>query len=279
VAVLAEYGEEAKILAGGQSLVPLMALRVAAPEVIIDINRVRSLDSLGSERGRIRIGALTRHRAVEQLAGLADDCPMIADAVGLIGHVAIRNRGTVVGSLAHSDPAAEWPALALALDAEITAVGPAGTRRIAAESFFETYLTNTLADDEFATHVDLVLPQGRVGSSFVELARRHGDFAIAGVGALIRLSDAGTVEEARIAVIGGGSTALRAPKAEGLMVGHAPSADLFDEVAQAVHDSVNPQGDIQGSAEYRRAITRVVARRAVAKASKRANGEGGKSNG
>ncbi len=278
VSLLAEHGDEAKILAGGQSLLPLMALRMANPEVLVDINRAGALghvDSVVDTDGtRLRIGALVRHRTIERLPGLAAACPMIADAVEQIGHVAIRNRGTVVGSLTHSDPAAEWPALAIALDGEVTAVGPGGTRRIPAASFFESYLTNALADDEIATRVELRLPGGRGGSAFVELARRHGDFAIVGVGAVLWVSERDAITDARLVVAGAGATALRMRDAERVLIGQSPSAELFAEAAQAVYESVAPTGDIQGSAAYRRTVTRVVTRRALAKAHRRVSGEG-----
>jgi carbon-monoxide dehydrogenase medium subunit len=213
------------------------------------------------------------------MPGLAATCPMMSDALAMIGHVAIRNRGTVVGSLTHADPAAEWPAIALALDAEITAVGPSGSRSIPAESFFESYLTNSLADDEVATAVTFRLPTGRVGSSFKELARRHGDFAIAGAGAVLELDDAGTIADARLVVIGAASTPLRIREAEALLVGAEPTRAAFDEAAEVVHRSVSPRGDIQGSATYRRAITRVIARRALQGAAARALATNGPTNG
>jgi carbon-monoxide dehydrogenase medium subunit len=277
VSLLGEHADEAKILAGGQSLMPLMALRIAAPEVLIDINRVRELDAIDRRPDRLRLGALVRHRAVEQLPDLAGYCAMIADAVPLIGHIAIRNRGTVVGSLTHSDPAAEWPAIALALDAEITAVGPRGSRQIDAESFFDSYLSTTLDEDELATDVAFKIPRGRVGSSFVELARRHGDFAICGVAAVLHLTPAGAIEDARVVVSGAGPKALRIRDAERALIGEVPSPGLFEAAAQVVFESVDPRGDIHGSAEYRRTITGVVARRALEQAARRASEEGGRS--
>lgn len=249
---------------------PLMALRLAAPPVVVDINRVAGLDTIERTSGRLRIGALVRHRAVELLPDLAHLCAMMADAVPVIGHVAIRNRGTVVGSLAHADPAAEWPALALALDARVTAVGPRGTREIDAASFFDSSMTTALAYDELATHVELALPTGAAGSSFVELARRHGDFALCGVAAVVRLASTGTIEDARVVVSGCGATALRIAGAERVLTGERPAPELFEAAGEVVFDSVDPRSDIHGSAEYRRHVTRVVARRAIEPASERA---------
>ena len=274
ISLLGEHADEAKILAGGQSLMPLMALRLAAPAVLIDINRVRGLDAIERGSERLRLGALVRHRAIERMSGRGGSCSMIDDAIPMIGHVAIRNRGTVVGSLTHADPAAEWPALALALDAQVTAVGPGGTRQIDAESFFDSYLSNTLEDDELATHVEFKLPGGVVGSSFVELARRHGDFGLCGVAALLCLTPAGTIGDARVVVTGCAATALRIADSERVLIGERPSTDLFEAAADVVYDSVEPRGDIHGSAEYRRHVTRVVARRALERASQRATNEG-----
>jgi carbon-monoxide dehydrogenase medium subunit len=271
--LLSEHGDEAKILAGGQSLIPLLALRLASPTVIVDINRVNSLDYLRDGDGVLHVGALARHRAVERLEGLAERCPMLADAVGVVGHVAIRNRGTVVGSIAHADPAAEWPALALALDAEVDVVGSGRNRTIPADSLFMTYFTTTLEPEELVTEVRFRIPAGAVGSSFVELARRHGDFAVAGVGALIDLSEAGTIQDARVVLIGVADTPLRIREAEQVLDDHEPVAASFQEAAEAVQRLIEPAGDIHGSADYRRAIAGVLTRRALAKATARAKGE------
>ena len=270
VALLAEHGDNAKVLAGGQSLMPMMALRFAAPAVLIDINRVSGLDALEYERDCLRLGALVRHRAVERYRTLGDQCPMIADALPMIGHVAIRNRGTVVGSLAHADPAAEWPALALALDARLTAVRAGASRQIEAASFFRSYLTNTLGDDELVTHVELELPSDTAGSSFVELARRHGDFALCGVAVVLWLTPAGTIDDARVVVSGCGPTPLRIDGSERVLAGQPPSPDLFEAAAEVLSESIDPRSDLNGSAEYRRHVTRVVARRAMERARERA---------
>jgi carbon-monoxide dehydrogenase medium subunit len=275
VSLLVEHGDDAKVLAGGQSLMPLMALRLAVPAVVVDINRLPGLDAIERGPDRLRIGALVRHRDIESRNGLADECPVLGDAVPLIGHVAIRNRGTVVGSLTHADPAAEWPAVAIALDGRVSAVGPRGTRQIDAGAFFDSYLSNTLAPDELATHLELRMADGVVGSSFVELARRYGDFALCGVAAVLRLTPAGTIGDARVVVCGCGPTPLRIADCEPLLAGQRPAADLFESAADIVFESVDPLGDIHGSAEYRRHVTRVIARRALERAGSRATGETG----
>jgi carbon-monoxide dehydrogenase medium subunit len=272
VSLLGQYGDEAKILAGGQSLIPLLALRLAAPSVVIDINRVSSLDYIHDNGDDVRVGALARHRAIEKHDDINRRCPMITDAIALVGHVAIRNRGTVVGSMAHADPASEWPAIALALDAEIDAVGPHGTRTIPAESFFLSFLTTVLEPDEIATEIRFKVPSGRVGSSFVELARRHGDFAVAGAGGLVDLGDDGSIRDARVVLIGVGGTALRIEDAESALKGGAPVRETFENASQAVVEGIDPTGDVHGSADFRRSIAGVLTRRALQAAAGRAEG-------
>lgn len=275
VEAMARYGDEAKLLAGGQSLVPLLAFRLAGPGVLVDLNRVEALDYLHAEDGRLVIGAMTRHRTVQDLPGLRRRCAMLAEGVELIGHVAIRNRGTVGGSLAHADPAAEWPALALALDGECEVVGPRGTRTLAIDELFVTYFTTTLQPDEILKEVRLRLPAGRVGSTFVELTRRHGDFAIAGVGALLALDGEGSVSDARLTLIGVKDQAVRARAAEEVLVGSKPDDALLDEAVALVDGAIEPSDDLHGSASYRRHVARVLARRALVEARARAGQPGG----
>jgi CO/xanthine dehydrogenase FAD-binding subunit len=272
VEALARHGDEAKILAGGQSLVPLLAFRLARPSVLVDINRVPGLGGIDLDGDTLAIGALARERDVELTPGLRGRCAMIVEAIEQIGHVAIRNRGTVGGSLAHADPAAEWTALALALDAELDVVGPSGPRTIAARDFLLTYFTTALAPDEVLTRVRLRVPDGRSGSCFLELARRHGDFAIVGVGALLALEAGGTIADARLALIGVGQTAVRAAAAEGVLRGGRPTAALFADAAEAVGAEIDPNGDIHASADYRRHVARVLVRRALETALVRAQG-------
>jgi CO/xanthine dehydrogenase FAD-binding subunit len=275
VEALARHGEDAKLLAGGQSLVPLLAFRLAGPGVLVDLNRVTELDYLHADDGRLAIGAMTRHRTVQDLPGLRERCAMLAEGVELIGHVAIRNRGTVGGSLAHADPAAEWPALALGLDGECEVVGPRGTRTLAVEELFVTYFTTTLEPDEILKEVRLQLPTGRVGSTFVELTRRHGDFAIAGVGALLVLDDGGSVSDARLTLIGVKDRAVRARAAEAALVGSKPVDALLEDAVAAVDGAIEPSADLHGSASYRRHVAKVLARRALVACRARAERNGG----
>ena len=274
VAALAEHGYEAKVMAGGQSLVPLLAFRLARPSVVVDVNRVAGLDGARLEGDTLELGALTRQRDVELLPGLRERCPMVVEAVEQIGHVAIRNRGTVGGSLAHADPAAEWTALALALDAELDLHGPGGTRTLPARDFLISYFTTALQPDEVLTRIRLHVPNGRTGSCFLELARRHGDFAIAGVGALVSLGADGTVVDARVALIGVGERAVRADAAERVLRGAEPTGDVVAEAAAAVDGEIEPNGDIHASADYRRHVAGVLVRRALETAVARARGGG-----
>ena len=275
VEAMARHGDEAKLLAGGQSLMPLLAFRLAHPGVLVDLNGVRELEYLRADDGQLVIGAMTRHRTVQDLPGLRRRCAMLAEGVELIGHVAIRNRGTVGGSLAHADPAAEWPALALALDAECEVVGPRGTRTIPVEELLVGYFTTTLEPDEILKEVRLRLPAGRVGSTFVELTRRHGDFAIAGVGALLVLDDDGSVGDARLTLIGVKDLAVRVRAAERVLVGSKLDDPLMDEAVAAVDGAIEPSDDLHGSASYRRHVAKVLARRALIEAMARAERKGG----
>lgn len=272
VAALAEHGDEAKAMAGGQSLVPLLAFRLARPSVIVDLNGIPDLDSARLDGETLVLGALARQRDVELLPGLRDRCPMVVEAIEHVGHVAIRNRGTVGGSLAHADPAAEWTALALALEAECELVGPRGTRTVPARDFLVSTFMTALEPDELLTGVRLQVPNGRTGSCFLELARRHGDFALAGVGTLVTLDEGGAVADARIALIGVGETAVRSPSAERRLVGHPPTAEVTTEAARAVADDLDPNSDIHASADYRRHVATVLVRRALDTAVARARG-------
>jgi carbon-monoxide dehydrogenase medium subunit len=271
VALLAERGEDAKVIAGGQSLVPMMAFRLATPAVLVDLNGVSELEHSRVDRDTLVLGATARHRAVQELSGLRERCVMVAEAVDLIGHPAIRNRGTAGGSVAHADPAAEWPALLLALDGEVDAVGPSGRRTIAAADLFQTYFTTALAPDEILTEVRLPLPAGAVGSAFVEVAQRHGDFAVAGAGALMVEGGDGSVADARLVLIGVRDTAVRSAAAESILRGAAPTDRVLEDAANAIGSEIDPVSDVHGSSAYRRRVAIAVARRALTLARDRAH--------
>jgi carbon-monoxide dehydrogenase medium subunit len=272
VAALQQHGDEAKLLAGGQSLVPLLAFRLARPTVLVDLNGVAGLDRVELVDGGLVVGAMARQRDVERLPELRARCALIPEAIELIGHVAIRNRGTVGGSLAHADPAAEWCAIAVMLDAELELTGPNGTRTVAAGDFFISYFTTVLEPDEVLTRIRVPLPGGRTGSCFLELSRRHGDFALAGVGALVTLADDGTAADVRLGLIGVGGRPVRPASAESALLGRVPDDAAIAEAAAAVAGEVEPNGDIHGSEEYRRHLATVLTRRALSTAVARAGG-------
>jgi aerobic carbon-monoxide dehydrogenase medium subunit len=253
VEMLAELGEDAKVLAGGQSLVPLMAMRLGRPEHLVDVNRVTGLGGVSRSDGMLRVGALTRHRALERDEAIGRDVPLLARAAPYIGHFQIRNRGTLGGSLAHADPAAELPAVAVALDAVIEARSVRGSRRIPAGDFFLSAFTTALEPDELVTAVHL--PAWGPGSGFAvaELSRRQGDFAIAGAACGVQVAD-GRIARAAVALFGMGSVPIRARSADQAMAGAlVAEADLAAIGSEAVA-ALEPPSDVHGSAAYRRRV-------------------------
>jgi carbon-monoxide dehydrogenase medium subunit len=269
VTLLAEYGDEAKVLAGGQSLVPLLALRLARPEHLIDINGVGDLATLADGLG-LAVGALLRHRVAERSPTVRAANPLLADALGLIGHVAIRNRGTIGGSIAHADPAAELPAVLLALDGEVEATSVRGQRRVGASDLFLGFLTTSLAPDELLTGVRFPEWPAGTGWSFQEFSRRSGDFAVAGVAATVRLDANGRVADARIALSGVAGMPVRAAKAEAALAGQPPSDELWAAASQDAVAALEPASDVHGSAAYRRPLAAALVRRALREAHERA---------
>jgi carbon-monoxide dehydrogenase medium subunit len=270
VSALAAGAGEAKLLAGGQSLVPMLNFRLLAPEFLVDINRIPGLDAIREvPDGGLRIGALARHHALETSALVAERFPVLAAAMRHVAHLAVRNRGSIGGSLAHGDPAAELPLLALLLGARITAVGIDGNRQIDATDFFEGALTTALTETEVVTEITLpALPPG-TGWGFEEVARRSGDFALAAVAAtLTRAGEA--VGEARLAVTGAGETPLRIITAENLLKGKVPDPEAIESAATLARDSVQPNDDLHASADYRRHLVGVLSQRALNAAWRRA---------
>jgi carbon-monoxide dehydrogenase medium subunit len=262
VDLLAEYTDEASVLAGGQSLIPLLALRLARPAVLIDINGVGELAGISATDGWVSIGAITREYVAEESKTVADTVPLLAAALPLIGHEAIRTRGTIGGSLAHGDPAAELPAVARALDAEFVVRGPAGDRVIAAAQWFEGYLTTSRGADELLLEVRFPVARPGTGTSFLEVARRHGDFAIAGLATSLVLSG-GVISEARLALAGVSGVPVRPSAAEDLLTGEQPSDELFEEAARSAVADLDPPGDLHGSSEYRKAVAGALVRRGL----------------
>jgi len=262
VDLLAEHLDEASVLAGGQSLIPLLALRLARPAVLIDINGVAELSGVSATDGWVSIGAMTREYMAEESETVADAVPLLADALPLVGHEAIRSRGTIGGSLAHADPAAELPAVARALDAEFVVRGASGTRVIPAAQWFEGYLTTSRSPEELLVEVRFPAAGPGTGTSFQEVARRHGDFAIVGLAASLTLAD-GAISEARLAFAGLSDVPVRAAAAEDLLVGERPSAELFDEAARLATGDLDPPGDLHGSTEYRKTVAAALVRRGL----------------
>ncbi|MGH3253853.1 MAG: FAD binding domain-containing protein [Streptosporangiaceae bacterium] len=262
VELLGEYGDEASVLAGGQSLIPLLALRLARPAVIIDINGVDGLSGVSATDGWVAIGAMTREYAAEESRSVAEAVPLLAAALPFIGHEAIRSRGTIGGSLAHADPAAELPAVARALGAEFVVRGPSGERVIPAAEWFEGYLMTSRQPDELLVEVRFPASGPGTGVSFQEVARRHGDFAIVGLAASLTLSG-GAISAARLAFAGLSDVPVRAAAAEDLLIGERPSTGLFDEAARRATDGVDPPGDLHGSSEYRRTVAAALVRRGL----------------
>jgi carbon-monoxide dehydrogenase medium subunit len=260
--LLAEHGDEASVLAGGQSLIPLLALRLARPEVLIDINRVDELSGVSAANGHVTIGAMTREYVAEESGTVADTLPLLAAALPLIGHEAIRSRGTIGGSLAHADPAAELPAVARALDAEFVVRGPSGTRVIPAAQWFDGYLTTSRRPDELLVEVRFPAAGPGTGVSFEEVARRHGDFAIVGLATSLVLSG-GVISDARLAFAGVSDVPVRATAAEDLLAGERPSAELFDEAARRATEDLDPPADLHGSSDYRKTVAAAVVRRGL----------------
>jgi aerobic carbon-monoxide dehydrogenase medium subunit len=260
--LLAEHLDEASVLAGGQSLIPLLALRLARPAVLIDINGIDELSGVSATDGRVAVGAMTREYVAEESETVADAVPLLAAALPLIGHEAIRSRGTIGGSLAHADPAAELPAVARALDAEFVVRGQSGMRVVPAAEWFEGYLTTSRRPDELLVEVSFPTAGRGTGISFQEVARRHGDFAIVGLAASLTLSE-GAVSDARLAFAGMSDVPVRAVDAEDLLVGERPSTELFDEAARRAIDDMDPPADLHGSSEYRKKVAAALVRRGL----------------
>lgn len=265
-----EDGVDAKILAGGQSLMPMLAMRVARPEILVDLGRIKSLDYVRQEGGVIAIGAMTSKRAAEESTLIEQQQPLFHAATKLVGHRQIRNRGSVGGSFAHADPASEYPAVALVLDMEFRAVGPDGERTIPAADFFVTYMTTSLESTEVLTEVRLpAMPVG-AGWSIQEFARRNGDLALAGVAAMLNVAG-GVCAGARLVAFGVNATAVRLTAAEDFLAGKHAERSSFEQAAALAAEGLDePMSCVHASADYRRHLVRVLAERCLAEAAGRA---------
>ena len=269
IAALAAAAGDGKIIAGGQSLMPMMNFRLVSPALLIDINRIKELDFLEEQAGGLRIGALTRHHTLETSPLVKRLFPVLSAAMAHVAHLAIRNRGTIGGSISHADPAAELPMMMLLLESRITAVSPRGKRVIDAADFFIAALTSDVQEDEIVTEIALpALPAG-AGWAFEEVARRPGDYAMAAVGVILT-QEQGRAAQVRIGVMGVGDTPMRMSDAEAVLSGQACDEHSLDAVVAAVRNAVQPDGDLHASGDYRRHLVGVLARRAVKDAWKRA---------
>ena len=279
VALLAAHGDDSKVLAGGQSLVPLLNFRLARPDHVIDIGRVSGLGELRPGPGELVVGAMVRQSAAEASAAVAARCPLLAAALPNVAHPPIRARGTVGGSLAHADPAAELPAVAAALDATFEAVSVRGRREIAASDFFRSFLTTALEPDELLLSVRFPAAPPGTGAAFREVSRRRGDFAIAGAAAQVTLSD-GAITDCRICLTGVADIPFRCHGPERVLLGTRADPATLVRAAEAALDILDPPGDLHAPADYRKHAAGVLLRRAVAEAFGRAaawrGGQGGR---
>ena len=265
LSLLQRYGDEAKILAGGQSLIPLLNFRLSAPSALIDMNRVSELAYIRHQPGQLRIGAMTRQRQIEFSDLVHQHVPLLHRATQLIGHLPIRTRGTIGGSMVHADPAAEYPAVAVALDAEFVVQGPRGSRVLAAEDFFVSYLTTALMPDELLLEVRFPTACSSHGRAFVEFARRHGDFALVGIAALVEVRDE-RCHSARLATVGLGPRPVRLREVEHMLSQDGLSDTSRRAAGARAAELVEPDSDLHASAEFRRHLTRVLSQRAIQQA-------------
>jgi aerobic carbon-monoxide dehydrogenase medium subunit len=269
---LAAFGGDAKLLAGGQSLIPVMSFRLAQPAALVDLNPAAELDHVTpTAEGGLRLGALARLRRLERDPEVARRAPLLAEALPFVAHPQIRNRGTAGGSLAHADPAAELPCLAVALDARLRIVGPGGERWAPAAGFFRGLFTTDLAPDELLAEIELPPRPSGEGWAFVEVARRHGDYAQVGVAARLALDAGGRVAAARLVYLAVGAAPVDATRAAAALVGELPADEAFRAAAEvAAAEEIDPGGDVHATADFKRHLARAITRRALATAAGRA---------
>jgi carbon-monoxide dehydrogenase medium subunit len=265
VDLLGEHGDEAKVLAGGQSLIPLLKFRLAAPSLLVDVNRVPGLDGIAEEGGHLRIGALVRHATLERRTSLRGRYPVIAAAAPQISDPLVRNLGTVGGSLAHADPSGDWGAVMLALGATVVARSRRGEREIPVRALFRDTFATSLEPDELLTEIRVPAPAGPVGGTYLKLERKVGDFATVAVAVHVEMQD-GRIGRAGIGLAAVGPTNLRAEAAEAALAGAEPTEEVFAEAARLAAEAASPVSDVRGSAEYKRHVVEVYVRRGLAAA-------------
>jgi carbon-monoxide dehydrogenase medium subunit len=270
LALKAEHGDDAKFLAGGQSLIPTMNFRLARPAILIDLNEIDELAGIRSSNGVTRVGALTRYRALQRDAAFALAFPLIGEALPHIAHPQIRNRGTIGGNLSHADPASELPAIAVALGARFHIRAATHDRWISASDFFVGALTTDLKLDEMLVEIELPLARPRTGSCFMEIARRRGDFAIVGAAVMMTLGERDECIDVRLGFCGVGETPIDASLAADALVGHQPTETAIIDVAKSVQTMIDPGGSVHATADYQRHIAGVLTERALQTAYQRA---------
>jgi aerobic carbon-monoxide dehydrogenase medium subunit len=272
IALLQRHGEEAKVLSGGQSLLPLLKLRMGSASHLVDIGRIPGLEYIKEEGGFLKIGGRTKESALERSDLITKKYPILHDTAVVIADPIVRNRATVGGNLAHADPANDHPATMIALGAEVTVTGPKGERTIKIDEFFTGIFATALAADEILTEIRIPIPPPRSGGAYVKLERKVGDFATAAAAAHVTLGADGTIEAARIALTAAGPTPIRAAEAERLLHKKKPDAKTIAEAARLAAQATSPSADRRGSVQYKREMARVLAARALAKAVERAGG-------
>jgi aerobic carbon-monoxide dehydrogenase medium subunit len=262
LALLKERGDDAKIMAGGQSLIPLLKLRFAQPALIIDIARLPAMNGIARNNGHLSIGALARHVDIERNADLPKLCPILVDTVHWISDPLVRNRGTMAGSICHADPSGDWGSVALALDAGIVARSQAGERVIPAAEFFQGPFTTALKADEIVTEIRFPMPKGPTGGAYNKLERKVGDFATVAVAVHVELSG-GKIVKAGIGLTAVGETNIKAAAAEKALIGHEPTDELIAEAARLASEAAHPKDDIRGTAAYKKDVVRVYVQRGL----------------
>jgi carbon-monoxide dehydrogenase medium subunit len=270
--LLASHADDAKILAGGHSLVPMMKLRLSAPKILIDIGRLSELSGIHEENGTIVIGACTTHYAAETSALLRQRCPLLAETAAAIGDVQVRNRGTIGGSIAHADPAADWPAAVLALNAEITLVHRGGTRTVKAADFFVDLLTTAMESNEILTEIRVPANALRTGGAYLKVPQPASGFALTGVAAQVTLGANNTLQRVAVGITGVSSKPFRASATESALQGQAATPEAVTQAAARAVEGVDALEDIHASADYRLHLARVYTKRALQTAMARAQG-------
>jgi len=272
IGLLQKLGPDAKLLSGGQSLIPMMKLRMVSPQHIVDINRIPNLDYISEIDGQLKIGALAREHQLETSDVISQKLPILADTAKFIADPLVRSQATVCGNLAHGDPANDHPATMLALGAKVVATGPKGPREIPIEDFFTSLFTTALEPEEILTEIRIPLPPANSGGTYLKLERKVGDFATAGVAAQLTLDDAGNCQRAGVGLTNVGLTPIKATKTEAFLTGKTLDQATIKEAAEIAASESQPMDDIRGSADYKRDLVRVLTARALTRALERAKG-------